>query len=212
MKKPTIYYVYDAYCGWCYGQSASMREVYEALKEDYCFHVYSGGMIRGARVGSMASMANYILEAIPRLEEMTGTKVGNAYKTALREDSIHADSLPPAIALTAFNHLSDGDNLYFAGDIQKLLFEEAKDLNDMSNYTALAVKHGLDAEKFEEVIADEQTRKYAQEDFAIVESWGVNSFPSVVLEYKDELFLVAQGYRDKESIIKTIDKIVQAES
>ena len=42
---PTIYYCFDAYCGWCYGFSKVMTQIAEEYKDRLFFDVLSGGMI-----------------------------------------------------------------------------------------------------------------------------------------------------------------------
>ncbi|WP_315819016.1 hypothetical protein [Paraflavitalea speifideaquila] len=41
----TIYYCYDAYCGWCYGFSPVIKRIAEEYKDRVSFEVLSGGMI-----------------------------------------------------------------------------------------------------------------------------------------------------------------------
>lgn len=50
MKKLTLLYIQDALCGWCYGMSPVMQQLYKEHQQDYNFVVLSGGMVRGSNV------------------------------------------------------------------------------------------------------------------------------------------------------------------
>jgi putative protein-disulfide isomerase len=43
--KPKIIYCYDAYCGWCYGFSPVIKELWLKHREQFDFETISGGMI-----------------------------------------------------------------------------------------------------------------------------------------------------------------------
>jgi hypothetical protein len=73
---PTIYYCYDAYCGWCYGFSPVIRRLFEAYKHLLAFEVLSGGMILPETPQPIGVMADYIREAYPTVEKHTGIKFG----------------------------------------------------------------------------------------------------------------------------------------
>lgn len=40
--KPQIYYVMDTMCGWCYGFSDVISQVYEKYKSDFRYYHFTG--------------------------------------------------------------------------------------------------------------------------------------------------------------------------
>ena len=77
--KPTVFYCYDAYCGWCYGFSPVMKKIAEEYKSQLEFEVLSGGMIIGEQVKHISKIASYIQSAYKRVEELTGIKFGEDF-------------------------------------------------------------------------------------------------------------------------------------
>ncbi|HLZ88995.1 MAG TPA: hypothetical protein VKQ52_17190, partial [Puia sp.] len=61
----TVYYCYDAYCGWCYGFSPVIRRIYEEYRSVLAFEVLSGGMILPGKPQHIGVMAEYIRSAYP---------------------------------------------------------------------------------------------------------------------------------------------------
>lgn len=103
---PTLYYCYDAYCGWCYGFSPVIRRIFEeyriirqtglsknvtrlpeksddgpsadepSVRLELAFEVLSGGMILPEKPRPISVMAPYIQKAYKTVEERTGIKFG----------------------------------------------------------------------------------------------------------------------------------------
>jgi len=61
--KPTIFYCYDAYCGWCYGFSPVIKKLAEAYGERIPFEVLSGGMILPEQPVPISVTAGFIDKA-----------------------------------------------------------------------------------------------------------------------------------------------------
>ncbi len=212
MVKPTLFYIYDALCGWCYG----FGPVVEKLQQNYAsklnFQVLSGGMITGNRVAPIAKMASYIKQASPRLTEMTGVTFSNAYLNGiLTEGTYISNSTPPAIALCILKEAQPNQQVTLAHSIQKLMFQEGKDLNEPRVYLPLAEQTGITAEIFERKFADPTYRAQAEEEFYTVQQWGISGFPAIVLQKEEKLYLLARGFTPFEQLAPTIDKVLSSE-
>ena len=66
--KPTIFYCYDAYCGWCYGFSPVIKRLAENYSDRVEFEVLSGGMIVPEQPVPISATAHYIDKAYPTVE------------------------------------------------------------------------------------------------------------------------------------------------
>ena len=66
---PTIYYCYDAYCGWCYGFSPVLEKLFEEFREVMDFEVLSGNMIPKESAKHISATADYISKAYKQVEE-----------------------------------------------------------------------------------------------------------------------------------------------
>src|SRR5690606_754200 len=122
LEKPTIIYIYDAICGWCYGFSPVMKAIYEKYKDKFDFQVLSGGMILGDRVAPISQMRDIIKGSYKRVEEASGVKFGDAFiNGAVEKGTMIMSSEKPSIALSVFKTYLPQDAILFASDLQYAL-------------------------------------------------------------------------------------------
>ncbi|RNI26764.1 DsbA family protein [Rufibacter latericius] len=208
-NKPTLFYISDALCGWCFAMGPQIEKLHAAYADKFHFEVLSGGMILGERVGPIGSMASYIKQAMPRLNEITGVKMGEPYFTEVLDKGTYiSNSEPPAIVLSIFKELRPDQQVKYAKAIQDLQFKEGKDFNQIEIYLPLAQEAGLTEEQFRERFADEKYRMLAQQEFAQVQAWGIQGFPSMVAQNGEQLYLVTRGYAKFEDLTPALDQVL----
>lgn len=208
MKKLKVFYVQDALCGWCYGMSPVISRLFEEQKYD--MEVLSGGMIRGSNVRPIKGMAEYIKQVAPRLEETTGVKLTEVYhREILDKGTYMSNSEPPAVAMAILKEQFPEQQAPLAAAIQKLHFVEGLDLNEVETYLPVVREFGADEEDFKRKFADESYLKKAQEEFKLVENWGISGFPAVICQSGEKLYLVARGYQPYEQLSATLQKLEQ---
>ncbi|AKQ46900.1 hypothetical protein TH63_16700 [Rufibacter radiotolerans] len=206
--KPTLYYISDALCGWCFAMGPQVVQLQETYGDRFHFEVLSGGMMTGDRVGPISQMADYIKQVLPRLTEITGVTMGEAYvKGILGEGTYVSNSVPPAVALAIFKEVKPEEQVKYAKAIQDLHFKEGQDLNLVETYLPLAREAGLSEEQFRERFTDDQYRLLAQQEFAQVQAWGIEGFPAMIAQKGEELFLVARGFSKAEDVAEILEKI-----
>ena len=101
--QPTIYYCYDALCGWCYGFSPVIKKLSEEYKEKIIFDVLSGGMVMPDNAQPISTMAKFISEGYKNIEQLSGIKFGDDYLWHIfnpNESDWFLNSEKPAIALS----------------------------------------------------------------------------------------------------------------
>jgi putative protein-disulfide isomerase len=193
-----IFYLYDALCGWCYGFSPVMVKLHANYGDRIGFEVVSGGMIRGAAVRPASTMADYIMGAYPRVEQLTGIKFGEAYLELLRKGTSMLNSVPPALAMSLFKQKTARFAVEFAADIQRAIHFEGAEPDDWKGYAVMASNYGWDMQEFLDGLENPMTMEWAQEEFELCEGWGVQGFPAVVLLHNQQLMMIAQGYTPYE--------------
>ena len=210
---PTIWYCYDAYCGWCYGFSPVLKKLYDTYKQTLAFDVLSGGMIVNEQPPHISGMAGYIAEAYKNVEATTGIRFGEDYLWHIQnptESDWHPDSLKPAIALCVFKKFYPERAVEWAADLQYALHYEGRDLTDDEAYRHLVEKYDLPTEQFYELLHSEQYLEEAQYEFQLVKQLQVTGYPCVLLQISDTRFhLVSRGfstYEDIENRLKEIFK------
>lgn len=214
IMKGKIIYVYDALCGWCYGFSPVMLKIHQEYKDTLDFEVISGGMILGDRIGPIGEVAPYIKKAYKDVEDRTGVKFGEGFLNDILEDGKAVfTSLPPAKALSAFKEIQPENAVDFAHALQNAIYYDGIEVADESKYPKLAEKFGVESEVFAEKMNSEEISEKARMDFALSSQLQVNGFPTVFYtKNSTELFTIARGYTDFESIHERLEKVMESES
>ncbi|RIV25136.1 DsbA family protein [Fibrisoma montanum] len=207
-QKPRIIYIYDALCGWCYGFSPVIRRFYDTYADTFDFDVLSGGMMTGPRVQPIGVSMSYIEQAYKVVEEHTGVQFGEAYlDKILKPGTYLSDSEKPGMAMTLFKALQTGRQLEFAGTLQKALYYDGIDLNVDANYGPLVEPFGVDPDEFTAHIADQAIKEQTWAEFNVVAQYGINGFPSVIVDAGNKLYLIARGYVPYERLDDAIKQI-----
>jgi putative protein-disulfide isomerase len=208
MQDNALLYFMDPLCGWCYGFS----EVINKFKQNHPElrpEIITGGMVVGEREGLVeAQFADYILNALPRLEEYTGAEIGEPFKTGLRERSLFMSSLKPSLACHAIKQLKPDATFEFMSAMQKHHYVLGEDLQNDSSYVALCEEFNIDADLFLKEMNSEDNRYRMQQDFAFSASCKIQGFPAVVLKFGEQYFLAARGYTPIEQLEQTFESIL----
>jgi putative protein-disulfide isomerase len=210
--KPTLYYCYDAYCGWCYGFSPVIKKIAKEYKDQLGFEVLSGGMLFTENPQHISAMAGYISKAYKHVEETTGIKFGEPWLWHIQnpqESDWFPESTKPAIALCIFKEYHPEQSIFMAADLQYALHVEGRDLTDDEAYRHLLHQYNIPEEDFYKKLHSEEYREKAYYEFALVKQLQVKGFPCVLLQVTDSKFyLLSNGYTDYETLKRRIDAVL----
>jgi putative protein-disulfide isomerase len=213
MMSPTLYYCYDAYCGWCYGFSPVIRRIFEEYGRQLAFEVLSGGMILPEKPRPIGVLAPYIQKAYKTVEERTGIQFGKDWLWHIfnpEESDWHPSSEKPAIALCVFKDYHHELAVPFAADLQYALHYEGRDLCDDEAYRHLLEKYGIPDTEFYSRLHSEVYKEKAYDEFSLVKQLQVTGFPTVLLQVSDSKFyLLTRGYSDYASLSGRIDEVLR---
>jgi putative protein-disulfide isomerase len=208
----TLFYCYDAYCGWCYGFSPVIKKIAEEYKHNFQFEVLSGGMILPAEPQPISTMATYIQTAYKIVEERTGIKFGEDFLWHILnpdKSDWFLNSEKPAIALCVFKDYYPSLQVQFAGDLQYALNYEGRDLCDDEAYRHLLEKYHINDQEFYTKLHSEKYKEKAYYEFALVKQLQVTGFPAVLLQVNESKFyLLAKGFTDYETLKTRINNLL----
>ena len=211
--KPTLYYCYDAYCGWCYGFSPVMKKIAETYEGRLSFEVLSGGMIIDEQVQPIRRIADYIKTTYKRVEETTGIKFGEDFLWHINnpdESDWQMNSEKPAIALCVFKDYHPERQIEFATDLQWALNDEGRDLDDNEAYLHLLEKYSIHPEAFYTKLQNEEYRERAFYEFDLCRQLHVTGFPALLLQANESKFhLLTMGYMEFGELKLKIEKVLQ---
>ncbi|WP_426332639.1 DsbA family protein [Paenibacillus silvae] len=174
-----LIYVWDAYCGWCYGFSSTIRSLHENHPE-WPLTILSGGLFVGDRSHSIAAFP-HIPEANKRISQITGAKFGLAYQELLNEGSFVLDSESAAIGFYALRSLAPDRAMDLASAMQKAFYYDGLSLSAPQTYYKIAVDHHMDADRVMKLLSNQETVAEVHKEFDKVQRLGVNSYPTLLL-------------------------------
>jgi putative protein-disulfide isomerase len=211
--QPTIYYCYDAYCGWCYGFSTVISKIAEEYNDRLNFEVLSGGMIPAENARPISGMATYISTAYKTVEERTGITFGQDYLWHIFNPD-KSDWFPhsekAAAALCVFKEIFPERQVEFAADLQYSLHFEGRDLTDNEAYRHLLAKYEIGADEFYNKLNSEPYQEKARYEFTLCQQLQVTGFPAVLMQVGDtKFYLVARGFTEYEDVKARIDNILK---
>jgi putative protein-disulfide isomerase len=210
-KMSRLIYIYDALCGWCYGFSPVIRRFVAEHQGQFAVEVLSGGMMTGPRVQPISVSMSYIESAYKVVEERTGVQFGQAYLTnILRPGTYLSDSTKPGQAMTLFKAIQANQpqpqQVAFAAALQTALYHDGIDLNVAANYGPIVEPFSIDPDEFVAHLDDAAIREQTQQEFDLVARMQIGGFPSVIVEHRNELFLVARGYVPYKTLLENVQR------
>ncbi len=210
--KPVLYYCYDAYCGWCYGFSGVMTQIYDQYKNELDFEVLSGGMIITDEPRPIAVTASYIQSAYKTVEEYTGVTFGKDYLWHIfnpEQSDWFPSSEKPAIALSIFKEYHPEQQVQFASDLQYALHYEGRDLCDNEAYRHLLEKYSIDAEEFYAKLKSTDYKEKAYYEFSLCKQLQVSGFPALFLQTDEtKFYAIAKGYTAYDKVKEAINSVL----
>lgn len=209
-----LIYCYDAWCGWCYGFSPVIRQLYKDYNNMLTIEVLSGGMMLPQQPVPVSTIAGYVLEGYQNIEDLTGVKFGEDYLWHMRNPEL-SDWFPSseksAIALCVFKDYEPELQVPFAADLQYALFFEGRDLTDDEAYRHLLHKYGIPENEFYEKLHSDIYLQKAQHEFSLCQQLQVTGFPQLMLQLQDEkIYLLSRGYTDYHSLVNKINLLIYA--
>lgn len=208
-----ILYFFDTLCGWCYGFSPVISQLHEKHKDEWIFRVFSGGMMMGDRAGKIDDVAPYIKTAYRDVEMRTGIKFGDKFlNERLEPGEMILSSLEPAIVLAVFKTFETGKDILMAEAMQRAVYYDGVEPRDMEAMIPLAVELGVDQQEFSYRLSKPEYHDKAYDDFRTTQKFGIKGFPTTVLLFKDQYYLLGHGYTDLETLESRITNVINQES
>ncbi len=179
LPAPTVVYVMDAYCGWCWGFAERIAEFEAANRHRVDFTAISGGLFVGSRAAPLSDYP-HIPEANERISRLTGAVFGDAYQKLLRKGDAVMDSFGAAQGLAVLRAQAPERAIHWAHELQAAFYLSGLSLSDPETIAAIARANGLDESAVLSDLKHGLSAVQAQADFAWVRRLGVASYPTLL--------------------------------
>ena len=181
---PTLHYIFDPLCGWCYGAAPLVEAARAVPGLTVAFH--GGGMMTGSNRRQITpEWRGYVLPHDRRIEQLSGQPFGDAYVNGLLNDTTAMmDSAPPITAILAAEVLA-GKGLDMLQRVQRAHYVDGLRIADLPVLLALAQELGLDGAAFQAAYARQAgaaTQQHIDASRALLAQVGGQGFPTFVLD------------------------------
>ena len=208
MTAPTLHYVYDPLCGWCYAAAPMVRAAQDA---DLAVILHGGGLWdRAERPGP--EKRGYIRASDARIAALTGLPFGPAYLDGLLDDPFW--SRPTIAAVLAAGTARAGADLSMLHAVQEAHYVAGRRVVEPQVLVELAMGLGLDAEAFRQSFHGAPADEHIERTRGFMSRLEVRGFPGFVLETGSRLVRVPHEpfYREPSAFARAVRDLAAAPS
>jgi putative protein-disulfide isomerase len=193
-----LIYVFDAYCGWSHGFSATLGKI-TARHSDLPVEVISGGLFVGERRVPVREFG-YVQGANAQIHDKTGAEFGAAYERLIADGSFVMDSEAAARGFAAVRQAAPDRAAELAVAVQRAFYLDGLSLSEPATYRKVAEQAGLDSEAVAAAFTDPRSAAAAAADFQRAAQLGVTGFPTLIAAHGDRLTPIAYGHASLEQV------------
>ncbi|MBR7636470.1 DsbA family protein [Janthinobacterium lividum] len=181
---PTLHYIFDPLCGWCYGAAPLVEAARAVPGLTVAFH--GGGMMTDSNRRQITpAWRGYVLPHDRRIEQLSGQPFGDAYINGLLNDTTAMlDSEPPITAILAAESLA-GKGLDMLQRVQRAHYVDGLRIADLPVLVTLAQELGMDGTAFQAAYARQAgavTQWHIDASRSLLAQVGGQGFPTFVLD------------------------------
>ena len=200
--KPTLYYVYDPMCSWCWGFNKTWEQVKNSLPSSINVQYILGGLAPDSNEPMPSEMREYIQMNWRKIQQkIPGTKFNNDF---WKNCTPRRSTYPTCRAVIAVKNQNPDLEQAIIILIQKAYYLEAKNPSEDSTLISLAKTLDLDTEQFIQDLNSKPVQQQLLNDIALMQSLGASSFPSLVLKEADTIKPISIDYNNADFILNQI--------
>ncbi len=203
---PTLYYVHDPMCSWCWGFRPALDGLLAGLPREVRVARLLGGLAPDCDEPMPDAMRAQLQETWRRIEErIPGTRFNFEFWTRCAP---RRSTWPACRAVIAARRQSPAFDRAMTAAVQRAYYLEARNPSDRETLIALAGEIGADSDRFARDLDAETTRQALADEIARARGMGADSFPSLVLERAGSRWRIPLEYTDPSAMLEDIRMLV----
>jgi len=204
-EKPRLIYVGDPMCSWCYGIAEELTKTVDHYEGKFDLEIIMGGL----RAGGGEAWNQQFKDFLKHHWEDVGIRSGQPFKfDILGWDNFDYDTEPACRAVVTVQSMDESKALPFFKEVQKGFYLENRDPKSVTFYKSICEEMGIGYSTFASNFESEEMKSVTQTHFKKSKQIGVRSFPTILIEHKGEMHLVASGYSTFAKMKERIDTIL----
>lgn len=204
-EKPTLIYVGDPMCSWCYGIANELDAVRNHFEEEIDFELVMGGL-RPYNTETMSDLKSFLTHHWEDVHKASGQEFNYAI---LDDTDITYDTEPPSRANVIIRQMHPDLAFEFFHHIQKAFYQENKNMHHADSYFEILDSLKIDKEVFTTMFNSSEMKEKVKLDFQRASELGVRSFPTILLKTSDKTIIIAKGFASKTDMITKINNAIK---
>lgn len=190
-----LHYLYDPFCGWCYGAAPLLTKAMEV--EGLAIIPHGIGMLSGdSRKFMSAEWRDFVRPHEERITAFSKQEFGDAYVHGLQErtDILLDSSIPTAAMLAALK--IDGRSVEMLKKLQIAYYQEGRAIADQDVILKIATELGYDQSEFTteyNAIIHSEVEKHIDESHKLMNQLNLHGVPSLILQLASDIHVFPFG-------------------
>ncbi len=209
MHTPTLIYIHDPMCSWCWGFRPALQALRARLPADMGFERLLGGLAPDSDQPMPEAMREQLQDTWRRIQQrIPGTRFNFDF---WKRCTPRRSTWPACRAVIAARSLDPAceDTMILA--IQEAYYLHARNPSDEAVLVRLAEEIGLSREAFAQRLRAPETGQTLQAERARAEALGVRGFPSLVLQTGPAArWPIAVDYTEPQAMLEQIALVLDA--
>lgn len=204
-EQPSIIYIGDPMCSWCYGIANEVAQLKSAWAGKAGFQLLMGGLRPNETTPIDAEMKAFLKHHWEEVNKRSGQPF--SYDILERNDFVY-NTEPASRAVVVARKHAPGKEFEFFKAVQKAFYLDNSDPHLVATYLPLCDEFGIDRAQFQKDWESDEMKYAVRQEFQQSGSMGVRSFPTVVLHHNNELTALAVGYSEFEVMNEVLEKLL----
>lgn len=197
----TLYYIYDPMCSWCWGFKQTWQQLQLRLQDKLKIQYVVGGLAPETNEPMPAEMQQSLQQTWRRVSEHTGAVFNYDFWT---NNTPRRSTYPSCKAVLVARRFGLEVPLYER--IQQFYYQQAGNPSDYENLIQLAIELGMEKKQFSQLIMSDEINNELIQEIMFAEQLGAQGFPSLILQYDDEVVFIPFSYTDVDETYQRIIK------
>ncbi|MCW8277254.1 DsbA family protein [Pseudomonas sp. PCH199] len=205
MSIAILHYVYDPFCGWCYGAAPMITEATAVPGLEIQAH--GVGMLSGEKSKFVSpEWRDFVRPHEARITAYSKQNFADAYvQGVLEHEDVRLDSSPPIAAMLTAQQLS-GRGIEMLKRLQTAYYQEGRAIADHAVILEIARELGFESEAFIltfDAVTKSSLQAHIERSNEMLEALHARGFPAFALEIDGQLEALPVGhYLNRPALLK----------
>ncbi len=203
---PTLYYVHDPMCSWCWGFESMRRQLFDRLPQSLHITRLLGGLAADTEQPMGDEMRAYIQHAWREIEEkVAGKRFNFEFWSACQP---RRATWPACRAVIAARRQGGEYDEKMTAAIQTAYYTQARNPSDDATLIELADEIGLNYTDFTAALNSDEVQRELLSEMELSRELSVRGFPSLLLKMENSVWTIPIDYTQSDKMQQLITRLL----